>query len=138
MGAGGGQQGITVDETIGVNDCGCNTDTTGANTKVSCSLVSSAKNNAAKSHGLHWTVLMMHPSTNFTAVSGQSYTEWLDEFYEKLQALEDYSVHFINFQDLARLQAPGSEAHTSICRLGCSQACMYIGCACVWPRALAL
>merc|ERR1712046_169822 len=119
------------DETIGVNDCACNSEAG----KVWFSVVSSAKNNAAKSNGLHWAVLMMHPNTRFP---GQSYREWLDEFYEKLQALEDYSVHFINFQDLARLQAPGSEAHTSICRLGCSQACMYIGCACVWPRALAL
>jgi len=103
--AGGGQQGISVSATIGVEDCGCRTETTGGNTKVLCSVVSSAKNNAAKSNGLHWSVLMMHPSSVFP--DGQSYPEWLDEFYERLQALEDYNVHFINFQDLAQIHAQG-------------------------------
>lgn len=106
--AGGGQQGITADETIGLDDCGCVTDTSSGSTQVRCSVVSSAKNNAAKSNGLHWTVLMMHPSTVFPG--GQSYSAWLDEFHEKLQALEDYDVQFINFQDLAQLHAPSAVA----------------------------
>jgi len=96
---GAGNSGITVDETIGVDDCGCR------NGGRLCSLVGSAKLNAAKSNGLHWSVLMMHPQTVFP--NGQTYPEWLDEFYEKVQALENYTVHFINFQDLARLHAPG-------------------------------
>merc|ERR1712070_800615 len=70
--AGGGQQGISVDETIGVDDCGCNNVD---NQKIWCSLVSSAKNNARKSNGLHWSVLMMHPQTVFP--DGQTYTQWL-------------------------------------------------------------
>lgn len=115
--AGGGQEGITVKQTIGVDDCGCISvprNGTGPNGTTAdleiCSLVSSAKNNADKSNGLHWTVLMMHPPSVFP--NNQTYPEWLDEFYEGVQALEDFSVHFINFQDLVQLKAPGAPAET--------------------------
>jgi len=105
--AGGGQGGITVDEALGVGDCGCLTSGKKDSLKVWCSVVASAKNNAAKSNGLHWTVHMMHPETVFP--NGQSYTHWLDEFHQKAMALDEYEVHFINFQDLVKLSAPGSE-----------------------------
>jgi hypothetical protein len=100
--SGGAQAGVSVDKTIGVGDCGCHAE----GSEVWCSVIGSAKNNAYKSNGLHWTVLMMHPQTQF---GEQSYTQWLDEFYQKTSALTDYTVHFINFQDLARLPAPAAE-----------------------------
>merc|ERR1712232_539922 len=99
---GGAQAGVSVDQTIGVGDCGCVVE----GTSVRCSIIGSAKNNAYASNGLHWTVLMMHPQTGFGA---QSYTDWLDEFLQKMNALTDYSPHFINFQDLARITAPDAE-----------------------------
>lgn len=100
--SGGAQGGITVDETIGVGDCGCHAE----GSKVWCSVIGSAKNNAYKSNGLHWSVVMMHPQTVF---EGQTYRQWLDEFLQKMNALEDYVPYFINFQDLARLPAPPME-----------------------------
>lgn len=104
--SGGAQAGVSVDETIGVGDCGCHAE----GTRVSCSIISSAKNNAFRSNGLHWSVLMMHPQTQFGEPAGsQTYVQWLDEFHEKMGALDDYTVHYINFQDLARLPAPGQE-----------------------------
>lgn len=104
--AGGGQQGITVEETIGLDYCGCKTETHGADMTVLCSLVSSAVNNAAVSNGLHWSVLMMHPPSVFPG--GQSYPDWLTDFYEALRALEDYNVQFITFSELADMKAPGA------------------------------
>jgi hypothetical protein len=107
--SGGAQAGVSVDKTIGVGDCGCHAE----GSEVWCSIIGSAKNNAYKSNGLHWTVLMMHPQTEFTAF-GQNYVQWLDEFHEKMTALTDYTVHFINFQDLARLPAPPPAAEGAL------------------------
>jgi len=88
--------GLSVNETLGVGACGCDGEV--------CSLIAAAKNNAAKSNGLLWTVLMMHPQTTFRCSA--SYVDWLDEFLSEARALEDYNVHFIHFQDLVQLKSP--------------------------------
>jgi len=109
---GGGQEGISVDETLGENDCGCLQKGSGGGLRVWCSIIGSARNNAAKSHGLHWTVNMMHPQTVFP--DHDQYTDWLDDFYSKAMALKDWDVRFINYQDLARIPAPGAVADVTI------------------------
>lgn len=95
------ENGLSVTETLGVDACGCNGDQ-------SCPIIPSAKETAAKSNGLHWSVVMMHPQTEFPG--GQTYLDWLKELKTASDALEDYKIHFINFQDLVTLtspQAPG-------------------------------
>jgi len=77
------------------SSCGC----IGA----TCDIIGSAKTNAEKSNGVFWTVLMMHPMTIFP---NQGYTEWLDEMLQTLQALKEYEVQFVHFQDLVALRAP--------------------------------
>jgi len=93
--------GVTVDSAID-DGCGCE--------DARCPLISSARENARKSNGLWWTVLMMHPQTKF---QGQSYKDWLDEFLVKIRGLQDYNVHFVTFQGLAKLQSPHSSLTNS-------------------------
>lgn len=88
--------GLSVNDTLGVGACGCVGEV--------CPIISAAKNNAVKSNGLLWTVLMMHPQTKFRCSA--CYVEWLDEFLFEARALEEYNVHFINFQDLVELRSP--------------------------------
>jgi len=95
-------EGISADDTLGVDACGCTSD----GLRLTCGLVSAAKKNAERSNGLHWTVMMMHPQTKFP---GQTYTQWLDEFYAKAMSLEHYEVNFINFADLVQLKAQATE-----------------------------
>jgi len=90
--------GLSVDATIGVGKCGCEGEL--------CSLIANAVENSRKSNGLHWTVLMMHPQTKF---QGQTWTQWLDEFLQKVNALDKYDVIFVNMQDLVKLKAPSVE-----------------------------
>jgi hypothetical protein len=90
--------GLSVNDTLGVGACGCVGEI--------CPIISAAKNNAVKSNGLLWTVLMMHPQTKFRCSA--SYVEWLDEFLFEARALEEYNVHFINFQDLVELRSPST------------------------------
>ena len=66
-------------------------------------MLGAALNNAKKSNGVLWTVLMMHPQTVFRCHS--SYVEWLDDFRAECGELEDYEVRFIHFQDLVALSA---------------------------------
>lgn len=87
-------KGMTPAETIGVGACGCDGD--------KCSIISAAKNNAAKSNGLHWTVVMMHPFTKFNG-GDLTYTQWLDAFVGAAGDLKDYTMHFVHFQDLANM-----------------------------------
>jgi len=102
-------EGISVEQTIGEGDIGCYSDPSRApdgmilENRTICSIIGSAIRNANKSNGLHWTGLMMHPQTLF---GSQSYTEWLDEFYEKVTNLKDWDVQFINMQDVPHLSAP--------------------------------
>lgn len=94
-------QGLEVEDVVGsAASCGC----VGA----TCSIIGSAINNAKKSNGVLWTVMMMHPQTKF--LSSQSYTEWLDAALKALRALEQYDVRFIHFQDLVALRAPSVQA----------------------------
>jgi len=103
---GGGQEGVSVKRALGKDDCGCHSSGSGSRLRVWCSVVGSARNNAAKSNGLHWTVHMMHPQTQFP--DHKKYSGWLTEFHREAMALEDWDVRFINFQDLARISAPGT------------------------------
>lgn len=90
------ENGLSVTETLGVGKCGCNGDE-------SCPIIPSAIQNARKSNGLHWTVVMMHPQTEF---EGQNYLQWLQELKSTVDALEEYEIRFINFQDLISLTSP--------------------------------
>lgn len=87
------ENGLSVAETLGVDQCGCNGDE-------SCPIIPSAIQNARKSNGLHWTVVMMHPQTVF---EGQNYLEWLQELKSTANGLEKYELRFINFQDLVSM-----------------------------------
>jgi hypothetical protein len=87
--------GLGPEDALGAGDCGCHGST--------CAVVPSAVNNAAKSNGLHWTVMMMHPQTAFP---DQSYVEWLDAFVAAAAALDDFDVHFVHFQELVAMKAP--------------------------------
>jgi len=89
--------GLSATETLGEGTCGCCAGKGGQQ----CSIIPSAQENARKSNGLHWAVLMMHPFSQFP--SGQSYYDWLDEFYEVAQQ-SSYDIQFINFQDFAGLR----------------------------------
>jgi len=93
--------GRSVDTTIGLGECGCTGDE-------KCPLLQNAYQNSRKSNGLWWTVLMMHPQTDFQKCCNQSYKDWLEEFLVKIKALEDYEIHFVTFQDLAKVKAPPS------------------------------
>lgn len=106
--------GLPAAEVLGADACGC--------VNTTCAAVASAVNNAAKSNGLHWTVLMMHPQTVFCehgtstgddpavcpASSGAqiSYVTWLDAFVAAAAALDTYDVRFVHFQDLVATKAP--------------------------------
>jgi len=92
--------GRSVDVTIGLGECGC------ATNDEKCPMLQNAYQNSRKSNDLWWTVLMMHPQTDFQACCKQSYKDWLEEFVEKVLALEDYAVHFVTFQGLAEVKAP--------------------------------
>jgi len=96
------EHGRSVDITIGVDDCGCHGDDR-------CPLIPNARANSLKSHGLWWTVLMMHPQTSFKTCCGQTYKQWLEEFLPAIRALKDYNVHFVTFQDLAAMTAPSKK-----------------------------
>jgi len=99
------QAGISAKATLGDPDtCGCVDDDSGITT---CSVIASAEENAKRSNGLRWTVMMMHPQSLFP--QNQSYREWLDEFYIACQEQSTYDIQFIHFQDLVRLAAPGSQ-----------------------------
>jgi len=105
--------GLEVTAVLGAGACGC------ANT--TCAVVPSAVNNAAKSNGLHWTVMMMHPQTVFcqhgpstgnpgvcppSSGAKMEYVEWLDAFVAAAAALDGYDVRFVHFQDLVAMKAP--------------------------------
>lgn len=101
-------KGLSVMHTLGIDEsghlqCGCNGDE-------SCPIISSAQENSRKSGGLWWTVVMMHPETKFPLF--QTYVKWLDELLAKSQELDDYEIHFINFQDLLILKSPDASAVT--------------------------
>jgi hypothetical protein len=89
--------GLSVDATIGVGTCGC--------TDNVCPMIANAKEMADKSNGLHWTVLIMHPQT---AWASQTWPEWLDEFLQKVRALEDYDVRFVTMAQMTQLHAASS------------------------------
>lgn len=91
------EEGLSVEETIGVGSCGCTGNT--------CPMIGNAKTMADKSNGLHWTVLIMHPQTAWTS---QTWTEWLDEFLQKARALEEYDVQFLTMQQMTQLRAAHS------------------------------
>lgn len=91
------ETGLSVDETLGVGQCGCTGNT--------CTMIGAAQIMADKSNGLHWTVLIMHPQT---AWASQSWTEWLDEFIQKARALEEYDVQFVTMQQLTQFRAAHS------------------------------
>lgn len=93
--------GLTPEVTIGVGTCGCDI------AKEECSMIASAEENARKSNGLHWTVLIMHPQTTF---GDQNYTQWLDDFLPATQALEEYDVRFVTFEQMTHLRAPQAES----------------------------
>lgn len=95
---GGGGDGITPEAAIGEGTCGCENDI--------CSMISAAENNADKSNGLRWTVLMMHPQTEFSGVGSASYADWLDAFLVKCRESTTYDIRFLNFQDLVQLRSP--------------------------------
>lgn len=100
--------GHTVKDTLGAGpdaDCGCADPPDRL-----CAIIPDAIENARKSNGLLWTVVMMHPFTKFKTEAGedQSYAEWLDEFLVESRKLEDYDIRFINFQDLVELRAAAS------------------------------
>lgn len=86
--------GLSVDATIGVGSCGCKNNV--------CPMIASAVENARKSNGLHWTVLITHPQTKFV---NQSWTDWLEEFLQKITALEEYKVIFVTLEDMLQLKA---------------------------------
>lgn len=92
--------GLSPEVTIGVGTCGCDI------VKEECSMIASAVENARKSNGLHWTVLIMHPQTAF---GDKNYTEWLNEFLPATQALDEYDVRFVTFEQMTHLQAPQAE-----------------------------
>jgi len=97
-------EGVSVADAIGMVGCGCTLIESG---QLTCSLISSAVNNARKSHGLHWAGLLLHPRTDFSNSSGHNnYTQWLDEFYAQAATLKDYHVKFVNFQDIQNLRPP--------------------------------
>jgi len=102
------REGISVDDAIGIGDCGCKTASKDGSRQI-CSIIGAAIRNAEKSNGLHWTSFMMHPQTVFNSTN-QSYIEWLDDFYAKITALEDWEVRFINFQDVPALKAPNGKS----------------------------
>lgn len=89
------EEGLSVDETIGIGTCGCVNEV--------CTMIANAKEMAAKSNGLHWTTLIMHPQTVF---AGQTWPEWLDEFLVKARALEEYDVRFLTMHQMIELKAP--------------------------------
>lgn len=94
------ETGLSVDDTLGVGQCGCQGNT--------CTMIGAAQIMADKSNGLHWTVLIMHPQT---AWSSQTWPEWLDEFKQKAEALEEYDVKFVTMQQMTTLRAAHS-AHS--------------------------
>jgi hypothetical protein len=87
--------GLPVAQVIGLGKCGCEGTT--------CSVLAAAANNARKSNGLYWTVMMMHPQTVFT---NQSYVQWLDEFRSEASKLKEWDVKFVHFQDLVSRRGP--------------------------------
>lgn len=93
------EYGISVEDAIGVDACGCN-----ITTEV-CPMVAAAKEMAAKSNGLHWTVMIMHPQTNYTPFHNMNYTQWLDEFMRQTSQLEEYDVQIVTLEDLTALHA---------------------------------
>eukprot|EP01050_Picozoa_sp_SAG11_P017291 SAG11_NODE_2477_length_3313_cov_2.275980_4_plen_276_part_00 len=91
-------QGLSVNETLGAGACGPNAAT----------IVASAKTNAAKSSGLLWTVLMMHPQTCFDC--HKDHAEWLEELlWQSRASLPEHELRFIHFQDLVELSPPDSD-----------------------------
>lgn len=89
-------QGLEAKVVVGdSSSCGC--------VDAACSIIGAALNNAKKSNGVLWTVLMMHPQTKFP---NQSYIDWLSSMLETVRSLEEYDVSFVHFQDLVSLQAP--------------------------------
>jgi hypothetical protein len=94
--------GLSVEETIGVGTCGCVNEV--------CTMIANAKEMAAKSNGLHWTTLIMHPQTTFDSTGPnqqpQTWPEWLDQFLIQVRALEEYNVIFKTMHQMTELRAP--------------------------------
>lgn len=106
------EQGHTPKDTLGAGpdaDCGC----ADPPDKL-CAIIPDAIENARKSNGLLWSVVMMHPTTTFTKEDGtpQSYADWLDEFLDEARKVEEYDLRFINFQDLIELRAAAMDSVT--------------------------
>lgn len=96
--------GITPEQTWGEGTCGCVDDI--------CSVVSNAEENARKSNGLRWSVLMMHPQNEFKGF--KNWNEWLDKFVEVARASPNYEVHFVTFQDLVKVKAANMEGEIAV------------------------
>jgi len=90
------ENGLSVEDTIGIGTCGCKDEV--------CSMIANAKEMAYKSNGLHWTVLITHPQTTFS--NGMSWTEWLDDFLQQVQVLEEYNVIFKTMHQMTELRSP--------------------------------
>lgn len=106
------EEGHTVKDTIGAGpdaDCGCSDPPDKL-----CAIIPDAIENARKSNGLLWSVVMMHPTTTFAKEDGtaQSYADWLDEFLVEARKVEDYDLRFINFQDLVELRSAAMDTIT--------------------------
>jgi len=101
------KEGLTVDDTIGLDKCECSAS---SGNQLTCSIVSSAKNNARKSGNLHWTGLLLNPQTNFQSSCGHNnYTRWLDDFYDEVSGLTEFNVKFVHYQDIPNLRPPLAE-----------------------------
>lgn len=99
--------GISTTATIGLGDCECqSSQKPGDKTaQLTCSIVAAAKNNARKSNGLHWVTMLMDAQTDFSDCCGHNnYSKWLDDFYAAADALDEFNVKFIHFQDVPNLR----------------------------------
>ena len=97
-------KGWEVNKTLG-NGTDCNSNP--------LSIVASASLNAAKSNGLLWTVVMMHPQTLFQCYF--DHAEWLEELlWQSRESLPEHHLKFVHFQDLVELKPPDSSCMTCL------------------------
>lgn len=97
------REGVSTVDALGENKCECSA----SGDQLTCSIIAAAKNNARKSNQLHWTVMLLDPETDFgSCCSHNNYTKWLDDFYAEANALKDFNVKFVNFQDVPNLRPP--------------------------------